>query len=55
VAISYLGKLTIIYGGSCNKDNAAAFLQCNDIDGALVGGASLNSDEFSKIIASFPK
>ncbi len=40
----------ILYGGSVKPDNAAELLACTDIDGALVGGASLKADSFSGII-----
>lgn len=40
----------ILYGGSVKADNAAGLLCQPDIDGALVGGASLKADEFSAII-----
>jgi triosephosphate isomerase len=36
----------ILYGGSVNPNNAAAILGLADVDGALVGGASLNADDF---------
>jgi triosephosphate isomerase len=40
----------ILYGGSVKADNAEGLLSEPDIDGALVGGASLKADEFIKII-----
>lgn len=40
----------ILYGGSVKGDNAAGLLAQPNVDGALVGGASLKSDEFMKII-----
>jgi triosephosphate isomerase len=40
----------ILYGGSVNGENIGPFIDRDDIDGALVGGASLKADEFSKII-----
>jgi triosephosphate isomerase len=43
-------KVIIQYGGSVNPDNAALLFEQPDIDGALVGGCSLNSDDFLKII-----
>ncbi len=43
-------KLIIQYGGSVNADNASLLLSQSDIDGALVGGASLKSDAFMRII-----
>ena len=39
-----------LYGGSVNGKNAADYVQLSDVDGALVGGASLKADEFKKII-----
>jgi len=42
----------ILYGGSVTPDNAASLLTEKDIDGALVGGASLKADSFLKIIAA---
>ena len=39
-----------LYGGSVNGKNAANYVQLREIDGALVGGASLKADEFKKII-----
>jgi triosephosphate isomerase (TIM) len=43
-------KLRVQYGGSVKSDNAAELMACPDVDGALVGGASLNADEFCGII-----
>lgn len=40
----------ILYGGSVSSQNVAAYLKQPNVDGALVGGASLKADEFSKII-----
>ena len=39
----------ILYGGSVNSSNAASITDKTDIDGLLVGGASLNPKEFAKI------
>lgn len=39
----------ILYGGSVKSDNIAGIMAKSDIDGALVGGASLKSDEFVKL------
>lgn len=44
---------TILYGGSCNAGNAAELFANPDVDGGLIGGASLKSEEFIKIIQSF--
>jgi triosephosphate isomerase len=43
-------KVRIQYGGSVKSGNAAAIMAQSDIDGALVGGASLDTDEFVKIV-----
>jgi triosephosphate isomerase len=45
-------QLGILYGGSVTGDNAAALFAENEIDGALVGGASLEAASFWKIIAA---
>jgi len=44
---------TILYGGSCNPGNARELFACPDIDGGLIGGASLKSRDFIDIIKSF--
>ncbi len=43
----------ILYGGSVKPDNAAALAGCPDVDGALVGGASLDAAAFAAIVAAF--
>lgn len=43
-------SVRVLYGGSVNSGNVTELLAQPDIDGALVGGASLKSDEFSKLI-----
>ncbi len=45
-------ELLIQYGGSVKPDNAAALLRQPDVDGALVGGASLKADSFLAIVAA---
>jgi len=45
-------RTRILYGGSVNADNAAELLSLPDVDGALVGGASLDVDSFAAIIAA---
>jgi triosephosphate isomerase (TIM) len=42
-------QVRILYGGSVKADTAMELFRSSDIDGALVGGASLNADEFLKI------
>ena len=49
---SVAGKLRIIYGGSVNAFNAWDLIAKSDIDGALVGGASLVADQFISICTS---
>lgn len=44
---------TILYGGSCNANNAAELFSQKDVDGGLIGGASLKADDFIKIAESF--
>ncbi len=44
--------VVVQYGGSVKPDNALELLACPDIDGALVGGASLKADDFLKIITA---
>ncbi len=46
-------KVRIQYGGSVKPDNAAVLAACPDIDGALVGGASLDADGFLAIAKAF--
>jgi triosephosphate isomerase len=42
----------VVYGGSVNADNAAELLALPDVDGALVGGASLDPESFATIVAA---
>ncbi|MBA4751604.1 MAG: triose-phosphate isomerase [Sphingopyxis sp.] len=44
--------MRILYGGSVNGENAAELLDAGDVDGALVGGASLTAAKFVPIIAA---
>ena len=44
------GNIRILYGGSVTSDNIAEFVRQPEIDGALVGGASLQADEFLSIV-----
>lgn len=46
------GGMRILYGGSVTPGNSATLLSCPDIDGALVGGASLKAADFSAIVRS---
>ena len=42
--------LRVLYGGSVTPDNAGALMAQPDIDGSLVGGASLDPDAFAAIV-----
>ena len=46
------GAVRIIYGGSVNDKNAAELMAVANVDGALVGGASLKPDAFAAIVAA---
>lgn len=43
----------LLYGGSCNAQNARELFACEDVDGGLIGGASLKAGDFRQIMASF--
>jgi len=47
--------MRILYGGSVTADNAAEFVNQPEIDGALVGGASLKADQFLSIVKQTSK
>ena len=46
-------ETSILYGGSCNAKNAAELFSQTDIDGGLIGGASLKPEDFIQIINGF--
>lgn len=46
------GGMRILYGGSMNGDNAAELMAIEDVDGGLVGGASLTAAKFAPVIAA---
>ncbi len=48
-------KIRILYGGSVKPSNIAELMSMEDIDGALVGGASLDAAEFAKIVSYSPE
>ncbi|MCD4724169.1 MAG: triose-phosphate isomerase [Bacteroidales bacterium] len=56
IAKKYSGETadqcSILYGGSCNASNAAELFSKQDVDGGLIGGASLKADDFAIIIRS---
>jgi triosephosphate isomerase (TIM) len=45
-------RVRILYGGSVKPDNASELLALPDIDGALVGGASLEAESFAAIVSA---
>ncbi|MBU1360241.1 MAG: triose-phosphate isomerase [Gammaproteobacteria bacterium] len=51
-ASAHAAGIRILYGGSMNAANAAELLAENDIDGGLIGGASLKAPDFLQIIAA---
>lgn len=46
-------EISILYGGSCNAKNAKKLFANKDVDGGLIGGASLKAEDFIAIIKSF--
>ncbi|MCF0209744.1 MAG: triose-phosphate isomerase [Bacteroidales bacterium] len=46
-------EVSILYGGSCNPKNAKDLFSMQDIDGGLIGGASLKAEDFIQIVKSF--
>ena len=46
-------EISILYGGSCKPSNAKELFACPDVDGGLIGGASLKADDFVAIAESF--
>ncbi|AOA57070.1 triose-phosphate isomerase [Acinetobacter larvae] len=50
---AYAAKMPILYGGSVKADNALQLAACKDINGALVGGASLDAQSFYQIATAF--
>ena len=49
---SIADQISILYGGSCKPNNAKELFSMEDVDGGLIGGASLDADSFSAIINS---
>jgi len=45
-------RVRVLYGGSVKPENAAEILEQADVDGAVVGGASLDPDSFARIVAA---
>ena len=48
--IDIANEISILYGGSVKPENANELFNMSDIDGGLIGGASLNANEFEKIV-----
>lgn len=46
-------RISILYGGSCKPSNAKELFANEDVDGGLIGGASLNAEDFVAIVNSF--
>lgn len=44
------GIISLLYGGSVNEKNARALFEMPDVDGGLIGGASLNAQQFAEIV-----
>ncbi|MFT6072063.1 MAG: triosephosphate isomerase [Alphaproteobacteria bacterium] len=53
LGIEKANKVQILYGGSVKSNNAQEIAALNNVDGALVGGASLNADDFCAIMNAF--
>lgn len=49
----HAATISILYGGSVKPENAVELAACADINGALVGGASLNATHFAQIVQAF--
>ncbi len=45
-------RIRILYGGSMKPDNAASILELDNVDGGLIGGASLNAKDFCAIVSA---
>lgn len=52
---SIAGEISVLYGGSVKANNAAELFACPDVDGGLVGGASLVAGDFVEIIKALKK
>ena len=46
-------QTSLLYGGSCNPGNAKSLFSQPDVDGGLIGGASLKAGDFVAIVGSF--
>lgn len=50
VRSAYKVDVKVLYGGSINLKDISKFLKLNSVDGYLIGGASVDAEEFSKIV-----
>jgi triosephosphate isomerase len=48
-------SVRILYGGSVKPENASSLAQIDEVDGLLVGGASLHAETFMPIVSAFIK
>ena len=51
-SVEQADRVRVLYGGSVKPDNAGEMLALPDVDGALVGGASLEAESFAAIVAA---
>ncbi len=51
--IEVANDISILYGGSCKPSNAKELFACPNVDGGLIGGASLDAKDFTQIAQSF--
>ena len=51
--VKVLPKKSLLYGGSVKRENAQTLFSCPDVDGGLIGGASLDAKGFIDIAKSF--
>ena len=52
-SLSLANEIAILYGGSVKPSNAKEIFSMEDVDGGLIGGASLNADDFMAIVNAF--
>ena len=45
-------EIRVLYGGSVKPENIKAYLSCPDVDGGLVGGASLKIDSYEALLTN---
>ena len=52
-SLSLANEIAILYGGSVKPSNAKEIFSMEDVDGGLIGGASLNAEDFMAIVNAF--